>query len=101
MYENLQVRQISSTYAPKGAELTMNRDNISALVMAMTVVVSVIVGFTIYFNNPSLNQAWSVQQQQQQKDKGLVVVGGVHSPEFQLEKNLLHLTKKVYSVGDK
>jgi hypothetical protein len=41
------------------AELTMNRDNISALVMAMTVVVvSVIVGFTIYFNNPSLNQAW-------------------------------------------
>ena len=38
----------------------MNRDNISALVMAMTVVVSVIVGFTIYFNNPSLNQAWSV-----------------------------------------
>ena len=54
----------------KGAELTMNRDNISALVMAMTVVVSVIVDFTIYFNNPSLNQAWSVQQQ---KDKGLVV----------------------------
>ena len=38
----------------------MNRDNISALVMAMTFVVSVIVGFTIYFNNPSLNQAWSV-----------------------------------------
>jgi hypothetical protein len=81
-----------------GAELTMNRDNISALIMAMTVVVSVIVGSTIYFNNPSLNQAWSVQQQ---KDKGLVVVGGVHSPEFQLEKNLLHLTKNVYSVGDK
>jgi thiol-disulfide isomerase/thioredoxin len=69
----------------------LNRDNISALVMAITVVgVSVIVGFTIYFNNPSLNQAWSVQQQQQQqqqKDKGLLVVGGVHSPEFQLEKN--------------
>src|SRR5215213_822561 len=66
----------------------MNRDNISALVIAMTVVVvSVIVGFTIYFNNPSLNQAWSVQQQQQ-KDNGLAVVGGgVHSPEFQLEKN--------------
>jgi uncharacterized membrane protein YdfJ with MMPL/SSD domain len=53
-----------------GAELTMNRDNISALVMAMTVVVSVIVGFTICFNNPSLNQAWSVQQQ---KDKDMVV----------------------------
>ena len=61
----------------------MNRDNISALVMAMTVVVSVIVGSTIYFNDPSLNQAWSVQQQ---KDKDLVV-GGVHSPEFQFEKN--------------
>jgi thiol-disulfide isomerase/thioredoxin len=62
----------------------MNRDNISALIMAMTiVVVSVIVGFTIYFNNPSLNQAWS---EQQQKDKGLVV-GGVHSPEFEFEKN--------------
>ena len=53
----------------------MNRDNISALVTAITVVavvlVLVIVGFTIYFNNPSLNQAWSVQEQQQQKDKGL------------------------------
>jgi thiol-disulfide isomerase/thioredoxin len=72
----------------KRAELTMNRDNISALVMAMTVVVSIIIGFTIYFNNPSLNQAWSVQQQQQQqKDKGLVVGDGVHSPELQLEKN--------------
>jgi hypothetical protein len=44
----------------KGAELMMNRDNIGALVMAMTtvvVVVSVIFGFIIYFNNPSLNQA--------------------------------------------
>jgi thiol-disulfide isomerase/thioredoxin len=74
----------------KGADLTMSRDNISVLVMAITVVVvlSVIVGFTIYFSNPSLNQAWSVQQQeQQQKDKRLVAVGGVHSPEFQLEKN--------------
>ena len=59
----------------------MNRD-ISALVIAITVFF-VIVGFTIYFNNPSLNQAWSVQQQ---KDKGLVA-SGVHSPEFQFEKN--------------
>ena len=41
-----------------GTELSES-DNISALVMAMTVVVSVIVGSTIYFNNPSLNQAWS------------------------------------------
>jgi thiol-disulfide isomerase/thioredoxin len=64
-----------------------------AMTAVVVVVLSVIVSFTIYFNNPSLNQAWSVQQQQQQqqqqqKDKGLVVVGsGVHSPEFQLEKN--------------
>jgi hypothetical protein len=74
----------------------MNQDNINALGMAMTVVVvSIIVGFTIYFNNPSLNQAWSVQQQQQ-KDKGLVVVGGgVHSPESQFEKNYA----KVKSAG--
>ena len=34
--------------------------NISALVIATTVVISIIVGFTIYFNNPGLNQAWSV-----------------------------------------
>src|SRR4030095_9239619 len=78
----------------KGEELTMNRDNISALVMATTVVVSVIVGFTIYFNNPSLNQAWSVQQQPQ-KDRGLVMVGGVHSPEFQLEKNYTNVKDAV------
>jgi thiol-disulfide isomerase/thioredoxin len=70
--------------------------NISALVMAITVVIiSVIVGFTIYFNNPSLNQAWSVQQQQ--KDKGLVVVGGVHSPEFQLEKNYTNMKSAAQS----
>ena len=49
----------------------------------MTVVVSVIVGVTIYFDNPSLNQAWSVKEQ---KDKDLAV-SGVHSPEFQFEKN--------------
>src|SRR5215212_9837551 len=67
-----------------------NRDNITALVIAITIV-SVIVGFTIYFNNPSLNQAWSEQQQQQQKDKGLVVGSGAHSPEFQLEKNYTNM----------
>jgi hypothetical protein len=42
------------------------------------------VGFTIIFNNPSLNQAWS--EQQQQTEKGLVV-SGVHSPELKFEKN--------------
>jgi thiol-disulfide isomerase/thioredoxin len=79
----------------KGEELTMGRDNISALVIAITLVVlSVIVGFTIYFNNPSLNQAWSIQQQ---KDKGLVVVGGVHSPEFQLEKNYSNMKSAAQS----
>ena len=59
----------------------MSRHNIGTLVVAITVLY-VIVGFTIYFNNSSLNQAWSVQQQQ--KDKGLVVVGGggVHSPDW-------------------
>ena len=72
-------------------ELKLNRDIISALLMAMIVVASVVVGFTIYFNNPSLNQAWSVQQQ---KDKGLVV-GSVHSPEFQFEKNYDNLEDAV------
>jgi thiol-disulfide isomerase/thioredoxin len=64
-----------------------NRDNITALVIAITIVSVIVVGFTIYLNNPSLNQAWSEQQQQQQKYKGLVVGSGVHSPEFQLQKN--------------
>ena len=59
----------------------MNPDYINVLVM-LIIVVSVILGFTIYFNNPSLNKAWSVQQ----KNKDLVV-GGVHSPEAQFEKN--------------
>jgi thiol-disulfide isomerase/thioredoxin len=62
--------------------------------MAMTVVVSVIVGSTIYFNNPSLNQAWSVQEQ---KDKDLAV-GGVHSPEFQFEKNYDNVTRAVQTA---
>src|SRR5438046_1194496 len=75
----------------------MNRDNISALVMAMTVVViSVIVGFTTYFINSSFNKAWSVQQQ---KDKGLVVGGGVHSPEFQFEKNYANVKDAVQRFG--
>jgi hypothetical protein len=79
----------------KGEELTMNRDNISALLMAMTVVVSLIIGLTIYFNNPSLNQAGSAQQQ---KDKGLVV-GSVHSPEFQAEKNYDNVKSAVQRFG--
>jgi uncharacterized protein YxeA len=38
----------------------------------VAVILIIIISFTIYFNNPSLNQAWSVQQQQHQKK----VVGG-------------------------
>ena len=59
----------------------MNRDNISALVVAITVLY-VIFGFTIYFNNPGLNKAWPIQQ----KDKDMLELG-VHSPEFTFEKN--------------
>jgi len=40
----------------------MNKDNFSALLMAIAVI-SVIVGFAVYFNNPSLNKASSAQQQ--------------------------------------
>jgi len=57
----------------------------------MIVVVFVIVGSTIYFNSPSLNQAWSVQEQ---KDKDLAI-GGVHSPKSQFEKNYDNVTKAV------
>jgi hypothetical protein len=70
-----------------GAELKLNRDNTCALVIAMTLVVSVIISFTIYFSDLSLNQAWSVQQQ---KDKGLAV-GGVHSLELQFDKNYTNM----------
>jgi thiol-disulfide isomerase/thioredoxin len=72
----------------------MNRDNISALVMAITVVSVIVVGFTVYFNNPSLNNAWSVQQ----KDKGLVIFG-VHSPEFTFEKNYANVKGAVQRFG--
>src|SRR5215831_18529906 len=40
----------------------MDRDNVSALAMAIAVV-AVIVGFGIYFNSPGLNKASSSQQQ--------------------------------------
>src|SRR6188472_4217345 len=63
-------------------------------------VVLIIISFTICFNNPSFNQAWSVQQQQQQKNKNLVVgggSGGVHSHEFQFEKNYTKMKSAVKS----
>jgi hypothetical protein len=40
----------------------MNRDNISALIMAIAVV-SLITGSAIYFNSPYLNKAASSEQQ--------------------------------------
>jgi thiol-disulfide isomerase/thioredoxin len=43
----------------------MNRNNLSALVIGVAVV-AVIAGFTIYFNTPDLNKAWSVQQKVEQ-----------------------------------
>jgi thiol-disulfide isomerase/thioredoxin len=41
----------------------MNRDNISALIMAIAVV-SLITGFAVYFNSPYLNKAASSEQQE-------------------------------------
>ena len=40
----------------------MNKDNLSALMMAIAVV-SLIAGFAVYFNSPGLNRATSSQQQ--------------------------------------
>src|ERR671918_630114 len=68
-----------------GVKFMMNHDKIGAaeVVIAATLVFSVIIGFTIYFNDLSFNQAWAVQQQE---DKGSLI-GGVHSPAFQFEKS--------------
>ena len=71
----------------------MNRDNISALVVAI-MVLYVILGFTIYFNNPGLNKVWSIQQ----KDKDMLVLG-VHSPEFTFEKNYTNVKAAVQRFG--
>src|SRR6266705_1559867 len=72
---------------------TMRRHNISVVAVAITVLY-VIVGFTIYFNNPGLNRAWPIQQ----KDKGMVELG-VHSPEFMLEKNYTNVKAAVQRFG--
>jgi hypothetical protein len=42
----------------------MNKDNISALIMAIAVV-SLITGFAIYFNSPYLNKATSSDNRNQ------------------------------------
>jgi len=44
----------------------MNRDNVSAVAMAIAVI-AIIVGFGVYFNSPSLNKASSSSQQQLEK----------------------------------
>ena len=72
----------------------MRRHNIGALAMATTGPY-VIVGFTIYFNNPGLNKAWPIQQ----KDKGMVVLG-VHSPEFTFEKNYANVKARSPKIWD-
>jgi thiol-disulfide isomerase/thioredoxin len=71
----------------------MNRDNISALVVAI-MVLYVIFNFTIYFNNPALNKVWPIQQ----KDKDIVIVG-LHSPEFTFEKNYTNVKTAVQRFG--
>jgi thiol-disulfide isomerase/thioredoxin len=85
----------------KRAGPRMNRDDGITIEIILTVVlVFIIVGFALCFNNPSLDQVWSVEQQQQ-KDKGLGVIGGgggVHSPEFQFEKNYTNV-KNVAKSG--
>jgi thiol-disulfide isomerase/thioredoxin len=73
----------------------MNRDNISALVVVAITVLCIIFGFTIYFNNPGLNKAWSIQQQ---KDKDMLELG-VHSPEFTFEKNYTNVKAAVQRFG--
>lgn len=66
-------------------------------------VLLIIISFSIYFNNPSLNQTWSVLQQQQQ-NKGLMVGDGnggdgVHSPQSQFEKNYTTMKNAVKRFG--
>ena len=72
----------------------MNPDDINALVMAI-IVVSVILGFTMYFNNPSLNKAWSSTNK---KTKAWSQCG-VHSPEFEFEKNYANVKGAVQRFG--
>ena len=47
-----------------GYLINMNKDNISALIVAIAVV-ALIAGFAVYFNSPGLNKASTSAQQQQ------------------------------------
>ena len=71
----------------------MNRDNITGLLIAITIV-SVIIGFATYFNNSGHYQAWSKQQQ----DNGSMTVG-VHSPEFGSDKNYANVNNSNQRFG--
>jgi thiol-disulfide isomerase/thioredoxin len=57
---NLEMKKIT------GNLINMNKDNISALIMAIAVV-ALIAGFAVYFNSPSLNKASTSEQQQVEK----------------------------------
>ena len=57
-------------------------------------VLYVIFGFIIYFNNPGLIKVWTIQQ----KDKDMLVPG-VHSPEFTSEKNYTNVKTAVQRFG--
>lgn len=72
----------------------MSRPNICAIVLAI-ILLCVIIDSTIYFENLSLNRAWSIQQQ---KYKGMVQLG-IHSPKFMLEKNYTNLKGVVQRPG--
>ena len=72
----------------------MNRDNISALVVAI-MVLYVIFSFTTYFDNPpGLIKVWPLQQ----KDKDMLVLG-LHSFEFTFEKNYTDVKAAVQRFG--
>jgi thiol-disulfide isomerase/thioredoxin len=57
---NLEMKRIT------GNLINMNKDNISALIMAIAVV-ALIAGFAVYFNSPSLNKTSTSAQQQVEK----------------------------------
>jgi thiol-disulfide isomerase/thioredoxin len=57
---NLEMKKIT------GNLINMNKDNISALIMAIAVV-ALIAGFAVYFNSPGLNKASTSAQQQVEK----------------------------------
>src|ERR687887_887664 len=109
-----------------GNLINMNKDNISALIVAIAVV-ALMAGFAVYFNTPNNNNNpltlsslkgkvvlvdfWTYScincirtiphlndWNQKYADKGLVIVG-VHSPEFEFEKNYDNVKAAVQKFG--